>query len=857
MCFRIIKRIAPELYENVQGDLEELHQRTKQERGAFRALMVFMMEWITCLKLLMNSRPGPGVTSLSSHVKMSWRMLSKHRSYATISLSGLTMGLVAFALIFLFVRTELTYDTHHEKSERIYRLNYDLTERNEKLPWAITTGRWAPLIKDQYPEVEQFVRITTTWGSKSLIKSQNQPTGHYENGFMWADPSLTSVFDFKMITGDPLDPLSAPNTIIISEKIAIKYFGSAKEAIGETLNRHDETNYMITAVYSDMPANSHFHGEMIASFLTGTTQEQRAGFWAYSYLVLKEGTNPNNLQKQLPALVQKHVDQSPPPRLLLQPLKSIYLNSQLMYEFEPVGNKLTTQLFMGVGLFILLIAGINYVNLSTAYGVKRMKEIGLKKVLGAARTSLIQQLLTESLLLTSTAVILAGVITYYLLPFAEMLIGKTLNVSSLWSMSNVVIMVGFVVLLGGLSGAYPAFYLSGFRPHDIFVKSRSREKQQLRKGLSIFQFVMSISLIAGSMVVYQQLRYFQSKDMGMQPEQALVIPLDYDDNFSSKYQAFRNSAMENPHVKNMSLMSSLPGELIRMWVGNIRPSHGTDDDKVRVKVFNTDYDFVNTLGIRLAKGRDYSRDFATDTTHAVIINETAASALGITSLDSASIYEYSPSLLRDFKVIGIVEDFHFASLHSAIEPLVIHNRHGHENKGKLVIRLDTEDLQGTITYLQEIWNTFEPDSVFESYFLNDYFQTKYVKERTTMNLLIIFALLAVFIACLGLFGLATYVMQNRQKEIGVRKVLGATMGQLWSLLTLEFVWLILLSFVIAIPFTVYMLEYWLSNFAYRTEVNVLVFLLAILAVLIPAILSISLKSVQVARINPSEILGAE
>lgn len=856
-CYGIITRISPEIGENVKGDLEELYQRRLEESGPTKALFHFILEWITCLKLLVNKRPKAGTMLIHSNLKMSWRLLTKHRTYTVISLSGLTLGLVAFFLIFLFVRTELNYDRHHEKSERIYRLNYDLTERKEKLPWAIITGRWARMIEAQFPEVENYTRITTTWGSKTLIRSVQQPLGYYEDGFMWADGSLLAVFDFDVMAGDPHDPIGRPNTVIISERIAVKYFSTPEEAIGQTLNRNDETNYEITAVYRDMPSTSHFHGEMIASFLTGTTQEQRDSFWTYSYLVLREGADPDNLQQQLAGLVEQHVERTPFPRLLLQPLTSIYLDSDLMYEFEPVGNKLTTQLFMGVGIFILLIAGINFVNLSTAYGVKRMKEIGLKKVLGAARRSLIQQILFESILLTLMAVCFAGIITSVLLPYVEIMINKSLDISNLWTVKIGLILVLFVIFTGVLSGAYPAFYLSGFRPNDIFSKARSRDKQRLRKGLSVFQFAMSVALIASAIVVYQQLNYFQSKDLGIEPEQALVVPLDYDDNFSSKYDAFRNKGLQNPNVINMSLMSSLPGEMIRMWVGNIRPSHGTEADKVRVKVFNTDYDFIQTLGIELADGRDYSRSFATDTTNAVIINETAAKALGINSLDTASIYEYSPALLRDFKVIGIVKDFHFASLHNAIEPLVIHNRHGHQNKGKLVIRLNSENLPETIAYLEEVWNTFNPDRTFESYFLDDYFQTKYVKEQTVMKLLVSFTSLAIFIACLGLFGLATYVMQNRQKEVGVRKVLGASMTQLWSLLTMEFVWLIMLSFVIASPFTYYLIEFWLSNFAYRTPVNAWVFVLAVIGVLFPAIVSISIKSIQVAKINPSEILGAE
>lgn len=857
ICYEIISRISPEIGENVKGDLEEMYQRRLEESGPLKAFWIFFLEWLTCLKLLMNRRPNPGILLMQSNIKMSWRLLTKHRAYTMISLSGLTLGLVAFFMIFLFVRTELNYDRHHDKAAKIYRLNYDLTERKEKLPWAIITGRWARMIDAQFPEVENFTRITTTWGSKTLIKSTQQPLGYYEDGFMWADGSLLAVFDFDVIAGDPRNPIGRPNTVILSEKMAIKYFNTPEKAIGQTLNRNDETNYEITAVYRDMPSTSHFHGEMIASFLTGTTREERDSFWTYSYLLLKEGVNPENLEPKLAALVQEHVDQTPYPRLLLQPLTSIYLESNLMYEFEQVGNKLTTQLFMGVGVFILLIAGINFVNLSTAYGVKRMKEIGLKKVLGAARQSLVQQILLESILLTIIAVGLAVALTYGLLPYLEVMIDKSLIMSDLLTIKMGLILLIFVFVTGTLSGAYPAFYLSAFRPNEIFTKTRSREKQQLRKGLSVFQFAMSVSLIASAIVVYQQLRYFQSKDLGIQPEQALVVPLDYNDDFDAIYDAFRTKGLQNPRIINMSLMSSLPGELIRMWVGNIRPSHGTDEDKIRVKVFNTDYDFIETLGIELARGRNYSRGFATDTINAVIINETAAKALGIESLDSASIYEYSPSLLRDFKVIGIVEDFHFASLHSDIEPLVIHNRHGHINKDKLVIRLASEDLPKTLAFLEEIWNTFHPDRTFESYFLDDYFQTKYTSEQTTMKLLVSFTLLAVFIACLGLFGLATYVMQNRQKEVGVRKVLGATMTQLWSILTLEFVWLIIISFLIATPFTYYLIEFWLSNFAYRVEVNAWVFILAVVGVLIPAILSISIKSIQVAKTNPSDILGSE
>ncbi len=859
LCFKILEKISPDLSENIKGDLEEVHQRALRTHGKRKATWLFFIEWLTCMKLLLNRRIQPPwtTTSFYSGLKMSWRVLIKNKSYSLISLFGLTIGLVATFLVFLFVKTELSYDRHHSKADRIYRIVYDLTERNEKLPWAITTGKWAPLITDQFPEVESFVRISPTWGSKSLIKTEKTAKGYYEEGFMWADSTITTVFDFEILAGDPKNPIARPNTIMISEDIAVKFFGSVEEAIGNPLNRDNETDYMVTSVFRKMPSTSHFHAQMIASIMTGTTNEERSKFWNYSYIVLQDGADPDQLAAGFPELIQTHTKEETVLKLILQPLTSIYLQSQLMYEFEPVGNRITTQLFTGVGLFILLIACINFINLSTAYGAKRTKEIGLKKTMGAHRYSLIKQLIMESMLITLFAVMLAIVLSYLLIPSIELLINKSLEISYLWSLENGMILLGLILFVGILSGAYPAFYISSHRPTEIFAKTNSKGKQYLRKGLSIFQFAMSIALIAGSIVVYQQLRFFQSKDMGMQTEQALVIPLNYALNLGDSYEAFRTKAMQNPHVVNMSLMSSLPGELIRMWVGNVRPSYGTDADKLRVKIFHTDYDFISTLGINLLEGRNYSRDFATDTTNAVIINQTAATALGITNIDTASIYSYSPTQLRDLKVVGIVEDFHFASLHSTIEPLVIYNKRGTEGKGKLVIRLDTEDLPETLAYIEEVWNMYEPDRTMESFFLDEYFQLKYTKEQTTMKLLVSFTVFAVFIACLGLFGLATYVMQNRQKEVGVRKVLGASMGQLLVLLTKEFVWLILVAFLIISPLIYYLLDYWLMNFAYRIDINVLVFVLAILMVLIPAILSISLRSIQVARVNPSEVLAQE
>ncbi len=859
ICFLIIEKISPSISENVKGDLEEVYQRALNNLNKRQAFTLFFIEWITCLKLIINENSSLGirVSSIRSSLKMSWRMVAKNWTYSLISLLGLTVGLTASMIIFIYVDTELSYDKHHTKSERIYRIIYDLTDRSEKLPWAIVQGRWAPLIKDQFPEVASFTRVVPTWGSKSLIKSEGKAEGFYEDGFMWADSTINSVFDFNWIAGDKVNPIAEPNSIIISEEIAVKYFGNVEKAIGKILNRDDETDYTITAVFDQIPETSHFHPQMIASLMTGTTVEARNRMWNYSYLVLEEDSNVTDLVKSLPDLVKEHTNADLLPRLDLQPLRSIYLDSQLMYEFEPVGSRSTVRMFVGVGFFILLIASINFINLSTAYGAKRAKEIGLKKVLGANRNSLIKQLIMESLLVTMIGVVLAMILSLSLIPSVETLIDKKLEISHLLDVEHGVYLLGSIFFIGILAGAYPAFYISAHRPTDIFAQSKLKGNQFFRRILSVLQFVLSITLIASTLIVYQQMDYFQNKDMGIQTDQALVLPLEYAQNIKDNRTAFRSDLLKNPHIKNMSWMSSLPGELIRMWVGDIRTSHETDENKIRVKIFDADYDFIETLGINLLQGRDYSRTFSTDTSNAVIINEAAAKMLDITQVDSASIYSYSTIYQKHLKVIGIVEDFHFASLHSEIEPLIIYNRPGTNNKTKLVLRVDTNELANTLAYVETIWNNYMPDRSFESYFLNEYFQTKYSKEETTMKLLIGFTFLAILIACLGLLGLATYVLQNRQKEVSIRKVLGASVGTLWMLMTSEFVWLILIAFCIASPLIYIFMSNWLSDFAYRIDISLIVFLLAVSIVLVPALLLVSVKSLQIASTDPTNVLSKE
>ncbi len=853
LAYKLIEWISPDLAENVKGDLEEVYTRTLRESGRWLAEWRFFLEAITCFKLALNARWRVPEYLIGASTKLSIRVLIKNKSYLFINVFGLGLGLASAMVIFLFVRTEKSYDSYHQHADNIFRVVYDLTERNEKRPWAISKGKWPEIIAQEYPEVIDFVRIIPTWGSKSLMKSEEQSNGFYEEGFVWADPSITSVFDLNFTAGDPNTALEAPGTILVTTAVAEKYFGSPGQALGKVINRDNETDYTITGVIKPMPSHSHFHASFIASLMTATTREERQSFWGYSYLRLSKGADPARLVGQFPNLIAAHEKQGSVLKLDLQALKSIYLHSDLLYEFETVGEVSVIYMFSATGIFIILIAAFNYINLSTAYGMRRIKEVGIKKVLGADKKSLFIQLISESTIVAFFALVIAALMVYLTLPVFELLAGKQFSTLGLdlWAMVSGLLAASLV--LGLLAGVYPALYIASFGPSQLFQKDHGFGKATFRKFLTVFQFGLSVMLIVGSLVVYKQLDYFHQKDLGLDAHQALVIPLDYAKELGENYRAFRNEILAHPRIHNSSMMSNLPGELIRMWTGDIRPAGGSEEDNIRAKVFTTDYDFVSTLGLTVTAGRDFSRMLASDTAAAVLINQEAAKLLGMDPVIGQ--YINVPSRQSDFRVIGVVEDFHFASLHAAIEPLIIYNKPG--PMGKLVLRMETKDLTETMQYVDEVWSRYEPDRPLESFFLNEYFNRKYETERTILNLLLTLTFLAIVIAGLGLFGLATYVSYARYKEVAIRKVLGASVGKLFVLLSSEFGRLIMLAFLIVGPVAFYFADRWLAGFAYRIEVDFFIFGLAGIFVLTVALVTVGYQCLKVARANPTDVLEEE
>jgi len=837
----------------IRGDLHEIYQNNVQQKGKFMASVNYLADVISCLRSPLREKRVQYKISFpmfNNYLKLSVRNLLRNKTFTLVNIFGLTLSFTISIIIFLFVRTELSYDKYHVKADRIYRLNYDLTQRNEKKPWAITTGRWPELAHSELEAVKDFVRIIPSWGNKSLLKYNEKR--FYESSFGWADPSLTRIFDFQFLEGDPETALNEPHTIIITTRIAEKYFGQSS-AIGKSINRDDETDYLITGVIEEIPANSHFHLDFIASLMSATAEE-RARFWSYSYLLLKDGASPKMLEANLQDLLEKHSDKSKDARLTLLPLNDIHLKSDMMYEFESNGDAKTVYIFSVIAVFILLIACINFINLYTAQSVKRVKEIGVRKVMGALRNELIWQHLTESMTISFISFITALVLVKISLPLINELTG-TVIINDLFTNLPLVLLIIFVAIVTGLlAGSYPAFFISSFTPKQIFRPSNTiKGNSLLRKILVVFQFSLSVFLIIGSITVYRQIEFFQNKNLGFSKEQVLAIPIRFADNIKSKYESFRNEALQIPGVENLSMMSNLPGELIQMWVGSVKLKGNSSDELLRVKWFTSDYDFVKTLDIKIADGRDFSRDYLTDSSQAVLINQTAAKLLNLTE-PIGKVIEI-PSRDKSMEIIGVVEDFHFASLHNDIEPLLIFM----EKRffGKLAVKISTGNIIQTVADLEQTWNKFEPERPMESFFLDQYFDEKYKKENVTMNLVLMFTVMGIIIACLGLYALAIFVMDMRLKEISIRKVLGASTLKVFGILTSEFTLLVLIAFIIISPLAYYFITFWLSEFAYRVELNLFTFLFAGLITWLISFLTISYKSLVVARSNPVDALKDE
>jgi putative ABC transport system permease protein len=801
----------------------------------------------------------------NNYLKIALRNIFKHKGYSLINIIGLAIGMACCLLILLYVNDELSYDRYHENADRIYRVIEEVRlegvgEESSSMPFP--TGDTLPM---EYPDaVEASVRffnfqlpsVSVQYGT-SDEKLFNEPR------FFFADSAVFEVFSFEMIEGDPKTALEEPNTIVITESMVEKYFED-EDPIGKTLRWQNGVNLNVTGVLKNTPLNSHFQFDFLASFATlrrlyGGNLPQ-TWYWnpCWTYILLKEDASPDTLQAQFPALVQKYFPDSIKDKVVikLQPLKDIHLKSHLDYEINPNSDISYIYIFSAIAVFVLLIACINFMNLATARSANRGREVGMRKVLGAYRTQLVRQFLGESMILCVIAALLAVIIVEIVLPAFNAFSGKALS-TDYFTDGRLLAGLGLITFtVGILSGIYPAFFLSGFDPVKVIkgTLERGGRSSGFRKVLVVVQFAISIVLIIGTIICFQQLNYLRNSGLGFNKDQVIMLPA-YGTAPARWYERFRERILQDPHIAKVAAVEDVLGA--KYQTGSFIPEGTSESNMQQIPLLVVTHDFIETFDMEMVSGRSFSKEFPTDITEGIIINESAAKRFGWSPEDALGkrLRQQNGLMLR---VVGVVKDFNYASLSQPITPFVLEMPRGPgQMNGRVryvAIKTSTADFQQTISFLKSTWEEVVPNRSFDFFFLDDELDKQYNSEEQMGRVFGVFTILAIVIACLGLFALASFTTELRTREIGIRKVLGAQASGIVILLSKEFAKWVLIANVIAWPVAFYIMERWLDGFAYRTVIGITTFIVATLLAFAIAIITVSFQALKAALSNPVKSL---
>lgn len=803
-----------------------------------------------------------------NYLKTTIRNLWRNKTFSAINISGLSIGIATCLIIMLFVQNELSYDRFNEKADQTVRVLFRGTVQGGKMNEANVMPPVAQTLKADYPEVLEATRLRDYgrprigYGEKSFR----------DDAFAYVDSNFFSVFTLPFVTGDATTALSQPNSIVVSQDVAKKYFGS-DDPIGKMLDfKSLNTRYKITGVIKNVPVNSHFHFDIFGS-MSGLPEAKEPSWMTsnfYTYLVLPKDYDYKQLEAKLPQAFDKYV--SPQLQqsmgmtmaefrkkgndlgLYLQPITDIHLKSDVLFDLSPGGDISYVYIFGAIALFMLLIACINFMNLSTAGASKRAKEVGIRKVLGSVKGQLIWQFLTESILLTFVAMLLAVLLVKLALPLFNNLSGKKLGFNLIDNPMLLVVLLIFGVVTGSFAGSYPAFFLSSFNPISVLKSKFSTGKRSinLRSGLVVFQFFISITLMVCTAVVYQQLSYIHNKELGYDKHQVLLIGETY--LLGKNEEVLRQQLAQDTRVVSVSTSSFLPAGNTNLNNFFLYPENN-ENQLVKTLRYDVDYNYISTLGMKIVAGRNFSKEYGTDSS-AVILNENAARTFGWkeNAIGHKLTQADNQGKKTTYTVVGVVKDFHFKSLHEPISPLVMTIGN---NAGTIIAKVKTKDIPGLLATIKSKWSAFTSEEPFMYAFLDEKFNQTYEKEQKMGMILGIFACLTICVACLGLFGLATFTAEQRTREIGIRKVLGATVTGVASLLTRDFLKLVFVAFVLATPIAWYIMHLWLQDFAYRIEVQWWVFVLAAAASVLITIFSVSFQAIKAAIANPVKSLRTE
>lgn len=801
---------------------------------------------------------------LKNYIKTALRNLRSNKIFSIINVSGLAIGLACCLLIAVFVFDELSYDKYSANAKQLYRVNLGVLGNGSEEVYPDVDVAVGEGIKKAFPEVVAFTRVFNRRESYVQYKDKQ----FKELGLTLADENFLQMFSIPLIEGDDKTALRDPNTIVITKEIATKYFGN-EDPVGKLLTLNTGQALKVTGVIQEVPANTHFHYDILMSMSSMPAQQHPT--WSnvgyYTYVQLKEGTDVKKLEAKFPQLVMEHVVPEIQAdmgvslaeaqksvntfKFTLMPVTDIHLHSNTKYEIEANGDINYVYIFGALAIFILLLACVNFTNLSTASSARRAREVGIRKVMGSDKRQLVIQFLAESVLLTLCAMVLALVLVWLLLPFFNTVANKHISYSFFMQLPVLGIMLLVCLFAGIVAGIYPAFFISSFQPIKVLKGSSSQgsgRKSALRSSLVVFQFFVSTALIISTIIVYRQLHFMQDKKLGYDKEQILVLP---DARLLGNNQdAFEQKLLQDNHVVSASISRGAPGTGVMNGTEIYgRNLNGQNSKEIHGNIYNVDYDYIPTLGMKMVQGRNFSKEYRTDS-FAVVINEAAVRDLGWTNT-SAIGKTIVRSGQREFKVIGVVQDFHYESVKQKIAPLML--LFGN-NYGGLIVKVKTADVQSFIAKIKQQWTAFNPAGPFAYYFLDEKFAQVYAAEQRTGQIFTSFAVVAIVIASLGLFGLAAFITQQRTKEIGIRKVLGASVSQVLLLVTKEFVTLVGIACLIAIPVTWWAMYSWLQNFAYRVDIAWWVFAVAGCLALVIALLTISSQAVKAALANPVKAL---
>lgn len=804
---------------------------------------------------------------LINYLKIAWRNIKRHKAYAGINIFGLAIGVAACLLILQYVSFELSYEDFHANRENIYRIQQDRYD-NGKLSTQWAAGAYAPgnAFKAQIPEITDYVKLLQR--GEVIAEVNNQPLKIKK--MFYASESFFNIFTYPLLAGDKNKALKEPYTIALSESTAKTIYGNT-DVIGKTLQLNKRDNYTVTAVYKDAPANTQLKPSLLISYSTFVKRNlpnnnpETAWMWdgCLTYVTLRDGADPAAVERKFGSIVEKAVGAemkkfNASVTYHLQPLKDIHLYSHYMLEPETNGDGKTTYLLAGIALFIVIIAWVNYVNLATARAITRAREVGIRKAIGSQRRQLVIQFLSESAVLNGIALLFAILIVMAAIPGFNKLTGHRLSFSLFIEPSFWLGLVTLFVIGVFFSGMYPAFILSGFKPVEVLKGKLSSTKQSslLRKSLVVFQFAASLFLLIGTVTVYKQIRYMRDQELGLNIDQTLVLKpavVGVDSTYPSKLKAFKETLQKQSYIGNITVSTSIPGEAVGWNAGGIKLVGTDESTQKQYRVIGVDYDYVKAYGLKMIAGRAFAQEFGTDA-NSVIYNRKAVEQLGFNKPEEA-VGKRIDFWGQQYTIVGVAENFHQQSLRETYEPLILRFIPG--LSGFTSIKTKAGQASQTIADAKTAWASFFPGNTFDYFFLDEHFDDQYKSDQRFGKVFTLFTSLAILVACLGLFGLASFTTLQRTKEIGIRKVLGASVPGILRLLYKEFIVLLLVSFLIAAPLAWLSMDKWLQDYAFRISMQWTYFLLPFLAIIAVALITVSFQSVKAALANPVKSLRTE